>query len=48
MEGPDGPLVNPALLLCFVWSLVGILIAIDIMRFIRQNEIVRGCPSMGN
>ncbi len=45
----NGPLVNPALLLCFVWSLVGILVAIDIMRFYspRQNEIVKGLPFYG-
>jgi len=45
----NGPVLNPALLLCFVWSLVGILVSIDIMRFYspRQNEIIKGLPFYG-
>ncbi len=45
----NGPILNATLLLCFVWSLVGILVTIDIMRFYspRQNEIIKGLPFYG-
>lgn len=46
----DGPVLNSTLLLGFVWSLVGIAVAIDITRFYspRQNEALKKMPFYGN
>ncbi len=45
----NGPALNAVTLLVFVWSLVGITVAIDIIRFYspRQNKALKGLPFYG-